>query len=64
MLSAERREDTTGRVPIAEVKEVSQAHFTEKCSAFLDFENGETVLGNQSEAVEPLNLESMEPNYQ
>jgi hypothetical protein len=45
-------------------EEASRAQFPEKCSAFLDFENGETVIGNQSEAVEPLNLESMELTYQ
>jgi len=37
----------------------SQAQFSEKCSAFLDFENGETVLDNHSGAVEPLNQEGM-----
>jgi hypothetical protein len=47
-----------------EEEEASRAQFPEKCSAFLDFENGETVLDNHSGAVEPLNLESMELTYQ
>ena len=42
-----------------EEEEASRAQFPEKCSAFLDFENGETVLDNHSGAVEPLNQEGM-----